>query len=640
MENTPRYTFKMNRAVPLWKKVLGALAGLALLAIPVYYVITNIEEMAFWWPAVILIVSVILVIVVYLLIVTDRNPLKETIQFHEEFFDSKHFGKVYYADILYIQSGGVAVKITQFDIRLIKGRTLKWEVKGLKIDEKDQQLFYDFIQTVSQNHKSYLRKNGKTYPRDYKVNHAKPSGILYGLLCFLFIPVLLIPNINSWGFWVFPMIFIPLVGGIILLIKKTARKDHVILFKTHLQSNQKERIAYDEIDTIITAGSKMNPELTLILKDGEKIKWRTLNFGTTDRNTTIHSNSELWHFMQDLAHILDKNTATVDPIPVRKPEKATFEEAAKKPVSTKSASIATANSTSSSSEKELKNDIPSAPKRKEIKHIRGKKAAYIGIPVSLVVAVFLLVRTCDFQDHPLQDAEKNSQQSRQKALQLVQGFTKKNGPYLLFTNDTAAKLYTIPEKKITTKTLLEEMQKRTQQDYVPQKLRNINAGFKFYKQMRYAQRYPDSVNWHLTLIRKKTAINLGENLLRRQDNVAPKLYIATYTPKVKRHDIPSMRAYRRKKGLPDSTERKLRFALPIHPNLTLKENVEKLRYNQLENLLKTFLEYPETTQLYVVGKVDTQAMTRTQFKQLIDQLRAILTEHHIGPANFQIKRVP
>src|SRR5699024_4405903 len=102
---------------------------------------------------------------------------------------------------------------------------------------------------------------------------------------------------------------------------------------------------------------------------------------------------------------------------------------------------------------------------------------------------------------------------QQETLSLLNDFTKKNGPYYIYTNQDSVEIFYYPTKKeIQNMDLTEKLFQQSQAVYTPEVLRKSNQTMDFYREMQYAKQYPDSVNWQMLLQNPKTSISLQKSI--------------------------------------------------------------------------------------------------------------------------------
>lgn len=385
MENPQSYAFKTRGKRPLGQWILAVLAGLVLICPVGYCFVFKFNSLGPWWLVGISLVSLFILSFVCSYILEDRNPLEEHLVLGSDAFISQLYGKVAFAEILYDYDKSYGNSTHYLELKLVDGRKIHWQTTEIRNGNASKQLLNAFLMTLQQARTVYTKAHGSVFPRRYQFSFIRPGGMLYGLICFLFVPVLFIPeDINTLGFWIMPLIFVPLITGIVLLIKNTERKEEITLYKNHLISRQYGSIDFKGIENIISTESQTSPGLTLELQDQTEIKWQTLNFGHGDSDKIIQQQRELWQFVEDITELLQGRKV----VPVQKSAQQGFKEADK---------------------------LDSDQKRSHIiRHIRKKKSAYIGIPLGIVIALMFLARQCagDLRRNPLKDVVKNTIEKR------------------------------------------------------------------------------------------------------------------------------------------------------------------------------------------------------------------------------------
>lgn len=638
MQSTQSFQFQTQHKISWPRKILATVVALAIAVLVCYLCFSFISPSGWWLILIILLATLVGIAILLSFILADRHPLEESVQLESDKIQSQLYGTIPLSELLFCYDKTYGPFTNVVELKLRDGKSIKWKTGGIAKSkvEDSKKVLNRFLNALTKVRKTYDEEHREAlYPKQYQFNFVRPSGFWYGLICFAFFPFLfLIDDLDNWGLWLFPLLVIPIAVGIVLMIKKTMRREKVGLFNDHLESKLYGKIDFFKVETLVTADSKLSPGATLILANQSKIKWSNPNFGSSNREAVERQSRELWQFTQDLAELLEMESVAHKAI--------SSKPSSPKPISTKPVtSSANAPSSKPVSAASTSNSSTQRPK-KRVKHIRKRRAGYIGIPVGLAVGIFIFARQCSndvFQDHPLQDATKSSMQAKQEALGMLDRFTQNNAPYFLAANDTVVKLVYMPSRPDTLSRLDKQI-KAMQQSAVPGALKRINAGFDLKKMMRYAQLHPDSVQWHMTLIyRDTTVMPLVNNSLFQADTAETHLYVAVYNPKMKLQLTPSMAAYRKRKGLPDSVEVKKVCAIPVYTDKSLNKGMTNHKKLQLNSLLAVYHQAPQNTTVFIAAKANDSLLTQQKFTALLKEFKTYWTKHELAWPKMKPKTI-
>lgn len=613
------YSFLVKNKIPLEQKILAFAVGALLFAGLIYYFIISIDSESLWMPILIFTGGILLIYYIVHRLLRDKTPLQEEIKLTEKAMFSKIYGEINFKEIRFMVEEDLAGEIFFLQIFLQNGMKYTWKHSDYKENSTESMAqFNQFFQAFKQAFEEFKSHSKIDFPLRHQFTFYKESGYFYVLICIAFVPFLLLfDDINDLGFWVFPVIIIPIITGIWLMIKKVVQKEEVELFEDHLVSKKYGRIDFKNIIEIISYEDERRPALILKLNKGENISWKTPTLGTnqTDREVKLMF-VEIRHFIADFCEITDwfsKKIKSSEEVSIAfiRPENRenSVDKIARIPLS--------------NSPQRKKPD----PKPQVIPHTRKKRNLYIAVPAGIAVSILILSRNCigNYQKKksPFYQIEQKTENVQTQAQDLLNDFTKKNGPYYLLTNRDSVEIFYYPTKKtnqeMSWSELVFEQEKRKNS---PEILQQTQQSMDFYRNMNYARQYPDSVDWQMLLRNSKTIIPLRKPAIDQTENVEDFVYLAYFIPDVLIERTPAMRAYAKRKNLPETEDKFGSFAIPVDQKSSLT-NYFKNEIFAVKNLLYWKEKYPNQIQIYLVAQ-QKSGISEKQFEVLSSQILQIL----------------
>lgn len=601
------YRFKIENKIPFKQKLLAYFVGGILSAGLIYYFIISIDSASLWLPILIFIVGLLVIFYVVARLLVDKKPLSEEITFTKNSITSKVYGKIDFKNIKYILKDKSVNEFYSLQIFLKDGSKHTWRSSNHKeISIENEQEFNLFCQEFSKAFQEFKNHRKFDFPQRYKFIFYKEINYLYGLICFVFVPILLLmDDVNDLGLWSFPVIFIPIIGGLILMFKKVIQKEEIVLHQNYMISKKHGKIDFKTIKEIISSTEEHRPTLTLKLRNKNSISWKTPSFGAlkTEQETKL-AYAEIRHFILNFSELINQYSKTTTSSAKNYSTQKTISEptfsSPQKTKNRKQKSAASCFSDDFSTEKKPESTSHSIP------HIRKKKNIYIGVPAGIAIALLILSRNCagDFQKkkNPFYQFDQKTEKVQQQAFSLLNDFTKKNGPYYIYTHQDSVEIYYYPTKKIhqkkdRTESLLEQAKAK----HTPEFLQKSNQTMDFYYEMQYAKQYPDSVNWQMILQNPKAEILLQKSLANQADSTDVYLYLAYVIPNAKIERTPAMQAYAKRKGLPETEDQTGAFAIPLYENSSVKDYLQSENF-PLQHFLYLRKHYADKMQIYMVMK--------------------------------------
>ncbi len=418
------YIFKVKNKVPLQQKIKASLVATIVLGAAFYPSLLLFNQGHTTVSFIILIVAIFVAVVLGLYLAMDWHPLDEKIRLGTDYLESELYGKVNFRDILLTKDQSLPGRTSIFVIRLNDGTTRIWSLFNTSAREANEKILKSFCRDFRAAFEIYRAKHPNAYPHHYSFRFIDTRGYLYALLCLVFIPFLFIPNdIDDFGLWVLPLIFIPFLGGIFLMIKKTIRKDEISLNKDFLDSKIYGKIDFTAIRKIISIDDPTQPALTLKLTNEKKALWKTDIFrrgGDTDRILAFRY-AELWHFIQDFNSLVNTDSqhkTASQSESFSKPTKERIEHTPNfEPKEQRAERIYIGDVEKNSKQDRVLNSR--GPKHK-ISHTRKRKARNITIYSGFLVIIILLGRHFTEQyrktRNPLYRIEEKSEYARKRGL--------------------------------------------------------------------------------------------------------------------------------------------------------------------------------------------------------------------------------
>ena len=642
--NQQNFFLHIKNKTPLKQKIIAFSVGGILLIPLLYYWIISIDHESFWIPMIIFIVGLFLIIYVVIRLLADKKPLTEEAVLQKEKIISTVYGEINFKEIKYYITDYTTIGIHFLRIFLKDGEQLTWENSDYKkYTTEDFESLNKFCKAFIQNFQDFKETEKPNFPKQFKFTFFREKGYFYLLICFLFVPVLFIPeDINDFDLWIFPIIMIPIVGGLLLTFKHTIKKEEIEIFSNHLLSKQYGKIDFQDIKEIISTQDWKNPSLVLKLKNKKDIFWKMPSFGIrqTEKENKIN-HAEIWHFIAQFEKItsfnIENNKISSEKINSPKPAYSTTFQ--KKHTS----KYAKNNVKQASHSTKLSSKQSSSQQTSSIPHKKVRKSIYIGLPVGFVVAFLILARNCAGEykkkRSPFYNLEEKTTDFQQQTLSLLQDFTVKNGPYYVYTNQDSVRIFYKPSKKITsffnqTDLLMEE----AQQKYTPEILQESNQTHKFYKELTYAKKYPDSVDWQLILQQKEKSFPVY-NTVDLTDAESSMIYLVYFIPKATIERTPAMKAYAKRNNLPEKEDMNGVLPLAINENLTVSEMLE-LEENKIQYFLHWYEKYPEKMQFYLITHPQTSAIHQEDFKNLSVEILDKLKSEGVEIKDFKFKELP
>src|SRR5699024_6035500 len=158
--------------------------------------------------------------------------------------------------------------------------------------------------------------------------------------------------------------------------------------------------------------------------------------------------------------------------------------------------------------------------------------------------------------------------------------------------------------------LLEQAEK----EHTPEVLQESNQTMDLYREMQYAKQHPDSVRWHMLLESPKAEILLQKSLVNQADSTDTYLYLAYVIPDAKIERTPTMRAYAKRKGLPETEDQTGVFAIPLYENSSVKDYLQSDSF-PLQRLLYLQEAYADKIQIYIAAQRQKE-ISAARFKEL------------------------
>lgn len=633
------FQLSIKNKIPLKQKMLAFSVGGLLLGGLIYYFIISIESESLWLPILIFIIGLLVILYVVARLQTDKKPLGEEIRLTEEGIVSKVYGKIDFRSILYMVEDDLAGEINFLRIFLKNGEKYTWERSTARdVSEESNRRLNDFCTAFIKAFQNFKAFSKPDFPRQHKFIFYKESGYFYGLLCFAFVPVLLmIDDINAVGWWVLFIILIPILGGLVLVFKKVVQKEEITLYENRMISKKYGQIDFQNISEIISSEDEHRPALTLKLKNGKSISWRTPTLGPnqSEKKSKL-AYAGIRHFITEFGELADQFSGATTlaaentlPKPVSKSTPfQTFGEDKK---------LAPRNSTASSSSLTEKD---SSQERYFIPHTRKKKSIYIGVPAGIAVSLLILGRNCtgEYQKKksPFYQIDQKTENVQQQARSLLNNFTKKNGPYYICSNRDSVDVFYYPTRKVTQKMdPAEILLEQAKTAYTPEVLQKSNQTMNFYREMRYAQKHPDSVTWQMLLQNPKTGISLQKSVFNQVDSTDTYLYLAYFIPDAPIEKTPAMRAYAKRKGLPETEDKTGAFAIPVYKNSSVKEYLQSGHF-PLQNFLYLTAHFSDKMEFYIVAQ-EQNGISEAEFKEQSSEILKLLEEKGAEVEGFNHK---
>lgn len=634
-----QFRLSVKNKTPLKQKILSFSIGGLLSAGLIYYFIISIESESLWLPIVIFIVGLLVILYVVARLQADKKPLREEIRLTDEGIVSKVYGKIDFRSIHYMVKDDLAGEIYFLRIFLKSGGEHTWERSNAKkVSEESNRKLSEFCNEFIEAFKNFKTYTKSDFPRQHKFIFYKESGYFYGLLCFAFVPVLLvIDDINALGWWVLFVILIPVIGGLVLVFKKVVQKEGIALFENRMISKKYGQIDFQDISEIISSEDERRPGLTLKLKNGKSISWKTPTLGPNQSEIESKLNyARIRHFIDEFADLADQYSGTANlstennfSRSVSKPTSFQTSGADKKP---------TPQFSTASSATLMEKD--SDQERRSIPHTRKKKSIYIGIPAGIAVSLLILGRNCtgEYQKKksPFYQIDQKTENVQQQARSLLNHFTEKNGPYYIFTNQDSVDVFYYPTRKVTQKMdPAEVLLQQPRAAYTPEALQKSNQTMDFYREMYYAKQFPDSVNWQMLLQNSKTSISLQKSIFNQSDSTNTYLYLAYFIPDAPIERILSMRAYAKRKGLLKTEDKTGVFAIPIYKNSLIEDYLQSENF-PLQHFLNLGVHFEDKMQIYITSQKQN-GISETEFKKLAAEILKVLESEGMKTEGFKHK---
>src|SRR5690625_4978092 len=145
-----------------------------------------------------------------------------------------------FARVLIIEEDDLAGVSDFFRSYHKNGEKYTWERSTARdVSEESNRRLNDFCTAFIKAFQNFKAFSKPDFPRQHKFIFYKESGYFYGLLCFAFVPVLLmIDDINAVGWWVLFIILIPILGGLVLVYKKVVQKEEITLYENRMISKK------------------------------------------------------------------------------------------------------------------------------------------------------------------------------------------------------------------------------------------------------------------------------------------------------------------------------------------------------------------------------------------------------------------
>lgn len=643
MDFQRRYIFKINNNnVPPGQKLSAYSVGAVILGGTIYITFFYLKDSNVWIPIISLLAGLLLTSFLTTYMLYDRHPLQEEIDLFGDYFISRVYGRIYCKDILYTKCKAAAKGTVMFQVRMNSNSGFTWKLLGPKISSEDRECLTGFKLAFDEAFKVYKSSHETLYPRRYQFTFINEKGYWYALICFLFLPLLLIPgDITDLGFWVLPIIFIPILCGLFLMVKKLVQKEKIMLYADHMVSEKYGEIDFSSVQKIISTDDPTHPALTLQLSGDKEVFWNTPTFGTRTPDSELSLKyAEIWHFTQDVCRLLSQEGASGE---VSRPHVATDVKIPTPEIPAKN----TAERNRRQRTAPLGTQQVQAHRKTDdmpVLHIKKRKGAYIGISIGAVFLIAMYLRQCGENirenNSPLVRAERQSEYVQQEALSLLKDFTKKNGPYYLYTNDDSVQVFYYPTKPALAKTPEDQMLEGIRQRYIPGNLKHINERFHAYKELRYAGQYPDSVDWHLTLVNRRMSVFADPSYHNLSDTTSTHVYVVYFTPGVKIRRTPSLQDYAEREGWPDTHSEGGVLAIPINLILSADENLKKSILDQPNRMFALWKEYPGKMDIYLVARQQEGEMTADLFDAVLAQFKLILEKRDIPTQEFKRRTLP
>lgn len=634
MESRKLYRFKTVDGISITQRLIAIFSAFIIFAAVSYSTYVLTEKSLIWLPILLVIVGMLLAAISYSILSVERSPLLEEIKLNDLSLISKKKGVVEFKNILYTTSDTNGSLTQSFQVRLLNGKSITWNLVGAKTSKEDSEKMTDFICEFKRQYNEYKVHYPIPFPHCYRFIFVNEWGYLYALICFIFVPVLFIADINDFGLWALPIIFIPLFAGIFMMIKKTIIHEKVTIFPNYLVSKKYGRINFDTILRIDETDDPEHPALTLNLKGGRVIFWKTASFGNmTATRELVKQYSEIRHFIKELCEILDRLSIEATSSVVKLPLPVS-------PHKVVNGSLAMSSQEFRAANDHNKSFVP-RKQDSHIPHFRSNKGRYWGVTVGGLFALMIFVRQCidtrQENNNPLRQTAQQSMAAESEAVALLQQFTVKNGPYFLYSNDDSIKLFYYPvrlnEKRFTEDQILRKLSNEA----VPDAIQATNRRYEMLDDMSYAKNHPDSVQWHLLLNNPHTSILMDNGFVTQKKDTNTYLYVAYYCPDVKIDRIPTMQSYAKRMGEPDSEDATGWYAIPIYPNRSPEQNLKQSILNQPNRLFTIWEEYPDKTKVYIAARKQEGDMNESLFKELVAAFGQEMTAKKIPLKSFKIQ---
>lgn len=418
---TKKYSFFVKNKIPVRQKILGFSVGAFLFAGLIYYFIVSIDAESLWMPILIFAGGMLFIFYIVHQLLRDKKPLQEKIKLSEKGMISQIYGEVQFREIRFMVEEELAGEMIFLRIFLQNGRKIIWkrsDYRGISPESISQ--FNHFCQDIKQAFEEFKIRSKTNFPHRHQFTFYKESGYFYALICIVFVPFLLLfDDVNDVGLWTLPVIFIPVISGIWLTIKKVVQQEEVDLFGDHLFSKKYGRIDFKNITEIISYEDNRRPSLILKLKNGQNVSWKTpvLGANQTDREDKLMF-VEIRHFITDFSEVTDVFSNKIYVV----------ESGITNSVQPKSRNT----SVEASPQFARTNSVPPKNfnrKPQVIPHTRKKSSLYIAVPAGLAVSILILSRNCvgtyQKKKNPFYQIEQKTENVQWQAQVLLKGFTKK-----------------------------------------------------------------------------------------------------------------------------------------------------------------------------------------------------------------------